>query len=438
MPFVAASCSKDNNTVSTSNDYCYIKSVTLGTVKRKTGTINTSFAGSYYPMTINLRTGTIENRDSLPFGSLLDRVVATITFDGSTLSYREKGSNGEWTVYNSTDSLDLTKPLELILTSNDNLSSRLYTFKVNVHKQEGDSLYWNKCESEVTVLADMTDMKSFELDDKLLVLGKKTSGIVLAERSSIGAQGTWEETPLTDLPATTEPQILRLQAGMLYLSTSDGQIFSSADAKSWRQEGTTYSAPLTLVEKTESFFYALSEGKLLRSADASNWEEEGLDTEATMLPQTDIRTLCLQQANGNSRIMMVGQRDGSDNAVVWNKMWNGSEPEAEARWMYFPISADNNIPCPRLNHFNLMPYDGKCIAFGGTSIDGSHEALDVIYVSQDYGITWRPSVEIRLPSELKGTEGCITSTVDNNYFIWIITNAQVWRGRLNRLGFAQQ
>ena len=438
LPLLTASCSKDDNTVSTSNDYCYIKSVTLGTVKRKVGTINTSIAGSYYPMTINLRDNTIENRDSLPYGSLLDRVVATITFDGSVLSYREKGSNSEWTVYSSTDSLDLTKPLELLLTSNDNQSSRLYTFKVNVHKQEGDSLYWSKCESEVAVLADMTDMKSFELNEKLLVLGKKTSGIVLAERSSIGAQGTWEETPLTDLPATTDPQTLRQQADNLYLSTSDGQIFSSTDAKNWQQEGTTLSAGLTLVEKTENFFYAISEGKLMRSADAMTWEEEELDTEAIMLPQSDIRALCLEQANGNSRIIMVGQIEESDNAVVWNKMWNDSEPEAKAQWIYFPISPDNKIPCPRLKYFNLMPYDNKCIAFGGASLDGTHEALDVMYVSQDYGITWRPSVEIRMPSELKGTEGCITSTVDRNYFIWIITNSQIWRGRLNRLGFAQQ
>ena len=154
LPLLAASCSKDNSVVSTSNDYCYIKSVMLGTVKRQVGTISTSFVGSYYEMTVNLRNNTIENRDSLPYGSLLDRVVATITFDGSVLSYREKGSNAEWTVYNATDSLDLTKPLELLLTSNDNLTSRSYTLKVNVHKQEGDSLFWSKCESEVEQLAE--------------------------------------------------------------------------------------------------------------------------------------------------------------------------------------------------------------------------------------------------------------------------------------------
>ncbi len=438
LVLLASSCSEKDNVVSTSNDYCYISSVILGNVKRKVQNTNVTFSAVDYEMTINQRTNNIENRDSLPYGSQLSRVIATIHFDGSTLAYREKGSNSEWTSYNATDSLDLTKPLELFLTSNDNQSSRIYTLKVNVHQQEGDSLFWKQCDNNVAELTDMTDMKAFVLNNKLFVLGQKTSGITLAERSSTEAEGEWTETPVTDLPATTDIQTLRQYEDMLYLSTSDGSIFSSADAKGWRQEGSTYSAPLKLVEKTEKYYYAISEGKILRSADATTWEEETLDTDATMLPTTDIRALSVEQANGNNRIILVGQSANSDNAVVWNKMWNDSEQEENAEWIYFPITHDNNIPCPRLKYLNLLSYDGKCIAFGGASIDNSKKALETMYVSQDYGITWRPDKEHRMPVELKGIEGCITSTVDENYFIWIITNAQVWRGRLNRLGFEQQ
>ena len=436
LPFVASSCSKDDSSI-TVNDYCYIKSVTLGNIKRQTATVNTSFAGSGYIMTINQRDNTIENRDSLPCGSLISRVLVTITFDGSSLAYREKGSDAGWTAYSSTDSLDLTKPLEFYLTSNDNQSSRIYTFKVNVHKQEGDSLYWKQCDSEVAELAGMTDMKAFVLNDKLMVLGKKSAGVVLTERSGIEAQGTWEETS-TDLPVEADVQTLRQQNGTLYLSTADGKIFFSADAKSWKQTGSN-SAPLTLIERTGKYFYAISEGKLLRSSDATTWEEDKLDSEASLLPQTDIRALSVEQTNGNNRIILVGQNDNShSNAVVWNKMWNNSEKEEDAEWIYIPLTADNTIPCPRLEHLNLLPYDGKCIAFGGASADGKHKALDALFVSHDFGITWRPSTTIRMPAELKGAEGCIASTVDKNHFIWIITNAQVWRGRLNRLGFAQQ
>ena len=437
LPFLASSCSEDSNLTTTSNDYCYIKSVELGTVKRKTNTLNTSFSASTFEMTINQRDNTIENRDSLPYGSLLNRVIATIAFDGSSLAYREKGTEA-WTSYNSTDSLDLTKPLELYLTSNDNQSSRIYTLKVNVHQQEDDSLVWKQCDTGNEALTSLNDMKVFVLNNKLTVLGKKGADIVLVERSDFETEGTWEETATTDLPATVDLQTLRMQEGILYLSTTDGQILSSTDAKAWESVGTIYSAGLTLIEKTKDFFYVISEGKLLRSLDAATWEEDLLDTDAAQLPVSEIRALSVEQANGNSRIILVGQTEGSGNAVVWNKMWNDSEKEEDAEWMFFPISPDNRIPCPQLNHFNLLPYDGNCIAFGGTSVDGEHEALDAIYISKDYGITWRPNNGLHLPKELKGTEGCITSTVDENNFIWIITNAQVWRGRLNRLGFAQQ
>ena len=452
LPFWATSCTSDESTTS-SNDYCYIKSVTLGTIvrtverrDRKDRTIvisrsSTTFSGNTFAMTINQRDNTIENRDSLPYGSRLSAVLATISFDGSMIKYREKGSNAGWTAYNSTDSLDLTKPLELYLTSNDELSSRTYYLKVNVHKQEGDSLYWDQCEEEVEVLKEMTDMKAFALDDKLMVLGRKATGIVLAIRSGIESQGTWESEQTTNLPAEVDLQTLRQQNDQFYISTSDGKILSSTDARDWQQIGTSYSSGLTLVEKTEDYFYAVttSEGKMLCSADAITWEEEELDTES-MLPVSDITALTLQQANGSLRIVMVGQREESTNCVVWNKMWNEGwkSHENDAEWIYFPITPDNQIPCPRLKYLNLLRYDGKCIIFGGASQDGSRKALDAMYVSQDYGITWRPSSMHHMPIQLEGIEGCITSIVDKNNYIWIITNAQVWRGRLNRLGFAQQ
>ena len=437
MAPVLTSCSDDGSQTQVSGDYCYIKSVTLGTIKRKTNTLNTSFVGSSFQMTVDHRTCTIENRDSLPYGSQLERVIATITFDGSSLAYRQLGTEA-WTSYSATDSLDLRQPLQLYLTSGDNLSSRIYTLKVNVHQQEGDSLLWNQCETEVPQLEGMTEMKAFVQDGRLMVLGQKDGDFSLAERSSTDATAAWNETTPTGLPLTADPQTLCQRDGTLYVSTADGQILSSSDAISWQQVGLSHTAPLTLIEKTDDFFYALSEGKLLRSADATTWQQDALDSEASLLPTADIRALGIQQAGGRERIVLVGQREDSDAGIVWNKTWSPGEAESEAQWMYFPLSPDNTVPCPKLAHLNLLPYDGNLIAFGGTSADGSRTALDRLYVSQDYGITWRHDGELHLPAGIKGAEGPIASTVDDNKFIWIITNAQVWRGRLNRLGFAQQ
>lgn len=433
-----ASCSTDSDSTSSSNDYCYISSVVLGTVKRKTNTVNTSVLGSNYIMTINHRTGIIENRDSLPYGCQTDAVLVNITFDGSVLTYREKGTNAAFNAYNSTDSLDLTKPLEFYLTSNDSQTGRYYTLKVNVHQQEGDSLYWSKCQDASVPFGGSTSMKAFLWGSELLVLEAKASGIMLARRSGLEPSGTWTETATTGLPATADVQSLRWYLNTLYLSTADGSIYTSEDGSTWQQKGTTMAEGLTLAAVSSQYFYAISNGKILRSQDATTWEEDLTDQADALIPQSDVRSLTLQQANGNTRIVLLGQRDDTDHAVVWNKMWNESEPEQDAPWTFFPLSADNTIPCPRLKDLCLLPYDNMCIAFGGPSADNQHEALDAMYISQDYGITWRPSTEFRLPADLKGTEGSITGLIDENHFIWIITEQQVWRGRLNRLGFAQQ
>lgn len=468
LTVLVSSCTSDDTSSVTINDYCYIKSATLGTVKRRVeerdrqgnliNTINTTFTGSNYAMTVNHRDNTIENRTPLPYGSQLSTVTANIIFDGSMLRYRVKGSNSGWTAYNSADSLDLTNPLELELTSNDSQSTRIYTFWVNVENEESDSLYWKQCESGVEQLAGMTDMKAFVLNDKLMVLGISGADTILAERSGLEAQGTWmkvsDEGCPSQWPSAADLQTLRQHNDTLYLSTDNGKIFYSLDAKVWKDTATTHTAALTLIEKTDKYFYAISGGKIWRhstdanSEDEYKWHEDKLEPGAKTdsLPAYGIRALTMQQANGNIRLMMLGQRDKAteedkgeyNHCFVWSKMWNEVETEKDAEWIHFPISPDNTIPCPRLEYLNLLPYDGKCIAFGGASKDGTRKALDAMYISQDYGITWRPSTELHMPIQLEGTDGCITSTVDKNNFIWIITNAQVWRGRLNRLGFAQQ
>ena len=78
-----------------------------------------------------------------------------------------------------------------------------------------------------------------------------------------------------------------------------------------------------------------------------------------------------------------------------------------------------------------------CLAFGGASDyeGGKYGAMSEMFFSKDYGITWKPDYELHLPQELLGVSGPIASAVDRDHFIWIIANREVWRGRLNRLGF---
>ena len=71
-----ASCFKDDEV--TLDNYCYIKNVSLGNIKRWNWTTaslgkpvryQTTYTGSSFQMTIDQRTETIENRDSLLFAT---------------------------------------------------------------------------------------------------------------------------------------------------------------------------------------------------------------------------------------------------------------------------------------------------------------------------------------------------------------------------------
>lgn len=445
---MTTSCIKDEKIQS--NNYCYISSVKLGTLKRAVHTKNSqgkdsvyysSYSGAQITMSIDQRNQVIENRDSLLYGTSLRAVLVTITYDGSVLAYRTAGSDEEWTSYKSSDSINLSKPIELITLANDGNSSRVYTLKVNVHQQEGDSLYWSQAEKDVPELTGMNATQAVVLDGKLTVLCSNTAGVQLATRSGLSSTGTWQLLS-TDLPATADVHTLMMNKfnQTLYVSTTDGLIYNSVNGTEWNPVGTAQPG-LRLVGINENAYYALIGGELYRSTDATNWnEKERLDTDPAYLPAKDVKSLQFQQKNGNWRMLLMGYRDNATDttAVVWNKMWNHSYPENEAEWVYFNQTKENPYACPHLTNLNLLAYDGRCMAFGGASADGKIQAMEELYFSNDYGITWRPDLQIRLPEELKGVEGPIASVVDGSNVIWIIANNQIWFGRLNRLGFLRQ
>ena len=450
IPFLTGSCVKNEEVAN--DDYCYIWDVTLGSLKRevnmindlgKDTTITTSYTGKNFPMTINQRLLTIENKDSLLFGTLLEAVLVDISYTGSGLMYRTKGdADSIWLTYSSTDSMDLRKPVELLLLANDGLSSRLYTLNVNMHNLEGDSLYWKKIDDAVPQLQGMSQQRAIIMQGNLAVLGKSTDGITYVER---GTEGVWDET-LTNLPAETNIETVVKQGSFFFVSTIEGDIYTTVDGKVWQKMNTPHHPGLVLAGATPDYLYTLMDGELYRCDlnEQGEWvfQAESLDESSAYLPSKDVKTLLMKQANGYQRLVMVGTRtvDTDKTSVVWNKMWNDDISESESVWMFLNQTEDNKQTLPQLEYLNLIQYDNKCMAFGGASVagKGSNKAMDAVYVSEDFGISWNKDSEIHLPAQLKGVEGPICSVVDENNVIWIIANGEVWRGKLNRLDFLRQ
>lgn len=450
MPFLVGSCLSDKEV--TYDDYCFISDVSLGSVKRMVHMLNsegndtvikTTYTGSNFDMLINQRNLTIENKDSLLCGSVLDAILVNITYTGARLAYRIKDDpDSVWLAYSPEDSMDLRNPVELMAIANDGLSVRSYTLKVNVHQQEGDSLYWSKVDEAVTQLQGFSQQRAFMLHGTLAVLGKKADAITLVEPT---VDGFWSESP-TNLPAETDVETIVEKGNAFFVNTTDGDIYTTTDGKDWQELNTPLHPGLVLTGATTNYLYALMDGELYRCSENEqgewDFQPEGLDDSSVFLPSRNVKSLLMRQIDGSSRLVMVGNRaDEADNtSVVWSKMWSNDVSESESVWMFINQTADNKCTLPQLEYPNLIQYDEKCLAFGGASVagKGTRKAMDALYVSEDYGITWRTDSEMHLPKDLKGVSGPICGAVDSNNVIWIIANGEVWRGKLNRLDFIRQ
>lgn len=450
-PIVLVSCFDDDETIEY-DDHCYISGFSLGSLKRTLYTLSsegadsaytTTFAGSSFPMTINQRTATIENLDSLPVRTNVSAVLATVTFQGS-LAWRKADLTGledtTWTTYNSKDSLDFSDSLHFAVVAADSRSHRIYTVKVNVHQQRGDTTVWNAL-GEASALDTLGARKALCWNNQLVVLGENASGKLTYVQHPLETTGDWVSVPTT---GTENAQIstLQQQGNMLYLSTTLGQVLQSSNAVNWTEAPYATRSGLVLAGASDERLYALADGKLLSSDGTDEWTEEELDDSESNLPVAQLSMLNYSQTDGQQKLLLIGEKTGERDAQVWSKTW-GTSGEQSAKWMYYvPNRADKHRLSVKEN-LNVVMYDDGLLAFGGASLDGNHLAMDSVLYSPDHGISWKPYFNDDMEVDTAIQEAAqaaqyITSAVDEDNFLWVVVDSKVWRGRINRLGFLRQ
>ena len=138
VSFVITSCLDDDNNIEYSPD-ATIHAFAL----------DTAGLGSY-KFTIDQLSREIYNEDSLPVhaDTIIDKIlIKTLTTASGVVTMKDK--NGNDSVININDSIDLRKPLTIKVWSTEALAgispnqTKEYTIKVNVHDYDPDSLKWN-------------------------------------------------------------------------------------------------------------------------------------------------------------------------------------------------------------------------------------------------------------------------------------------------------
>lgn len=382
--------------------------------------------GKYYKFTIDQLSRIIYNEDSLPVGA--DTIIDKILIDTlSVTGWVTSGVND--TIVNTNDSVDLREPIKLKVHAADGLTTREYIIRVNVHKQNPDSLVWENMDETKPVFSTTPiagKQKAILVSDNLLFV--YTSSTTAYFTSTNATLYGWSEASLIGLPDNAVFTSVISFKEALYMTTENGDIYSSADGISWEQVEILSGQVVALLASFPNTLTGIqtidSKNYFCTTSDALTWttgEEVPAD-----FPTEDIYYSVFTSATGIEKTMLVGKPKDSDEATVpWESM-NGLD--------WISLSTTTNTYCPAMDNPSIMYYGGQFYIFGGT--------FEAIYTSQT-GIAWFKTESMFLLSEEFKNKGNYSMIVDKSNYIWIIwggngaeTNS-VWRGRLNKLGFNQ-
>lgn len=407
---------------------------------------------SDYPFTINQLTREIENKDSLPYGTHIDKVITSITYDAGALAYRPKGADTD-TLWTSTDSIDFSgdtysmstiTPIEFKVYAYSGAIGQAYKVKVNVHQQIPDTIAWKKFDNSFSN-GNLSKQKAVYANGKVYVFGKNGNNTHI-EYSDVSDDNPDSWTPVTINITDVDTYSATAWAGNIYFlagATNDKQLYKlSVTTNEIELVSTETFEMLIGGNDIKSELYTVKGGKTGIYKE-NTWTEDAdpFTLFPTGKPFFSNTTTASYNSNITSTVALCynqGTTANDTTALVFNRMSSDNKWEERIQ----------NLPLPNLENVTMIYYDGKLYAFGG----GYKEIkpFSQFYCSTDNGLCWRPVTEcMAFPAEFgtlyttthHGNYSCaVTPKLENETsrgnFIWIVwEDGSISRGRINRLGF---
>ena len=148
------SCIGDSdNTVDIYDEAC-ISSVSITAMNKLEHTLGEDWQDATYKvkvtsfptLTIDQKNYKIYNTDSLPFESVMDRILLSIekTAYSGAIVIRSIDGEDKWKVYSSTDSIDFSKPREFRVLNTDGSKYRSYQVNLVAHQVPTNKIRWKE------------------------------------------------------------------------------------------------------------------------------------------------------------------------------------------------------------------------------------------------------------------------------------------------------
>lgn len=438
VPFLFSSCLDDDDTTYEFSSDALISAFSINDIKTevasktaagKDTTIIVTTIGSKYKFTINQNENRIYNTDSLPAGTDVRKVSVNLSIIGYSVVYEKNQKDTLWT---SADSLDFTRPVNFKVYAYDG-TFRSYTAQINVHKQDPDSLQWTQLKGTNFSVQAGSRQKAVLFQDNIYVFAENGNQVQVTSTGMTDGK-TW--TPLQNIGIDEADYSSAIAFNNQLYILAKSKLYSSPNGTDW-SEVTTDRTFTQLFAASSTHLYGISEQKIVESENAVTWTEQENATE--YFPTRNVSySICKLPTNSKiERLIVIGERNVSSDttAVVWSKL------STENTWTRYHQSADNAYGCPKLKELAVIHYDDNLYAFGGEkdyTTTWQIKPFSVLYESLDHGITWKKKTsKVMLPEEFIDRTGYFSYLVDSDNFIWIMWSGSndVWKGKINRLGF---
>ena len=400
--------------------------------------------------TIDQLNGKIYNKDSMPYGTVIEeKVLCTLKFDNkydvSKVLFIQPLTNDS--VWGVADSIDFSAPVMITIYPHDGVSTKTYEAKVNIHQVNPDTMVWHKY-SDLISGKTFRDMNVISYHDSyfMYVFENETPELYITDVSDMI---NWKGLPLSGFPADAElSQIVKFEDD-LYVISKQGSLYHSeagADPDE-KQEWTIVEdtpevkallgfIPHNTVTGRDAVLSAIvvTDG-LLHFATLIIGQDWVIGAEVPeIFPLSGFGSLNYESMY-HPRLVIASGRDSKSN--LSNKAWSTMDG------LSWASLSDEKFSFSSREGASLVYYDNSFFLFGG--IDASGNALNDIFYSKDYGVKWFDALYV-MPEEYT-PRGFSSVVIDKNNYILLFGGKvkensnvlrELWRGRINRLGFGKE
>ncbi|MCL2651954.1 MAG: DUF6242 domain-containing protein [Candidatus Azobacteroides sp.] len=384
-------------------------------------------------------TGLVYNYDSMAYKTnLKDKAIVTYT-SGSSTNNVLNITNGDSTLVNSGDTIDISHPLTLKLYALNGTTTKLYKVQVNIHQVDPDSMQYNLMATDLPFL-QATDTKTVVFNNQFLAYSKINNQIQLYSSSDAV---NWTDGGMSGLPVNTVIKGIQSNGSQLFAYTEDGELYvrnapmidqwilanKPAEIKiisilGYLNSGANQQEGLCLVVETGGI------NTFAFTGDFIQWDYDSNTPVPDDFPVYDFSNYSYQLMY-LQRVSIFGGT--SLNGDLLNTVWSTQNGHYWAK-----LTSDNGS-FPPMEGANIVFYNDEFWLINGKTSSNFNK---YIYYSIDGGVTWqiKPG-KTQMPKDYSLRYNASLVMDKNNKYFYIIGGKQktaipeVWKGFLNKMEF---